>query len=183
MEFNFNTDIILIVSRNQSGKTTLIKNIIENVPADSLLILDTQNSFKDKKYINVYYPIYHTSEILTKFIIRCRTQSDKLIVLDDLDVFHPQFSNAFFDLCVSNAHQNLGIIISAKRVIGLQKVLLQNIKYLVFSANIPLEDKLYLNKAIGKIDWDAIDKLPKYSFMVYNTYENKYSIIKTKLIK
>ncbi len=183
MEIVYNRDIILIVSRNQAGKTTLAKNLIEKIPKEDVIILDTQNSFQG--YPNRLFPIRHTPEVLNKFILKCRTFTNKMIVLDDVDVFKPRYANDFYDLVVTNAHQGLGVIMTAKRVLWLDKVIIQNAHYLIFSSFIPVEDKEYIDKMLGKgvIKWSKIDKLPLYTFMVYDNFNNKFSIIKTHVVK
>lgn len=178
LKFIYNYDSALIASANQSGKSTLIKNIISKIPKEDALILDTQNGFKE--YPNRLFPIHHNAEIFDAFIIKARTLNNKTIVLDDADLFNLKNSKQFIDLLIGANHQRLGVILSVRRVLGINKILLQNIHYLIFSSNIPLEDKEYLNKALGKkLDWETIDKLPQYHFIVYDTYTREYNEVET----
>ena len=149
------------------------------MPKNDLIILDTQNEFQG--YPNRLFPIRHTTDIFDKFILKCRQYTNKMIVLDDMDIFKPKWSASFYDLIVTNAHQGLGILMTAKRILWLDKVLVQNIHYLIFSSHLPPEDKDYIDKMLGRdvIDWNKIDSLPPYNFMVYDSFENRVFTIKS----
>ena len=179
MEFVRNRDLVFIFSQNQSGKTTLVKNIIENIDKNKVIVLDTQNSFKD--YPIRTFTIRHDYKILDKFIEISRKYYNMTLVFDDVDVYQPNKSKNFYDLLVSNAHQNIGIIITARRVLWFPKISLSNAKYLIFSAFIPIEDKEYLKRSGIDINWEEVDKLPRFSFYCYNQYDRTAEILRTHL--
>jgi len=179
MNFTTNNDLICIFGQKESGKTTLVKNIIEKINKNKLIILDTENSFKEFPIRT--FTIRHNYKTLDNFIITARKYYNFTLVLDDVDVYKPNKSKNFYDLLASHEHQNIGIIITARGFSSLPKISLPNAKYLIFSASIPVEDKKYLKRSGFDINWKEVDKLPKYYFYCYNVNDRTSEILKTRI--
>lgn len=182
MNFRYNYDVIAVVSKSQSGKTQIIKKLINNVPKEDLLILDSNFEYND--YINIYQPIRKFTEELDKFILQARTQKNKLIILEDIDLYKPLYSKEFGDLIINGQHQNLGIIWASRRVLGLEKTLLQNSTYIIMSKDVPVEDKEYISNTFETgdarkgiegflIDWNMIQNLNEYEFAILDVKNHK----------
>ena len=190
IQFRYNYDIIAIVSKSQSGKTTLIKNIILNgVPDEDVLVLDT--NYEYDSYTNVYQPVRSYTSELDKFIVKSRTMKNKVMVLEDLDGFRPRKSREFYDFIIHGRHQNMGAIWVSRRVLGLQKELITNSDYLILSKSIPLEDKVYISDSFNtgdprlgikgfKIDWNFVESLGEYEFAILDVKNQTMTKISVK---
>ena len=182
MEWNWNYDIVGIVSKSQSGKTTLIKKLIKNagISKEDIYIFDT--NFEYKEYKNNTYTINYNKSALNEFVMKIRKQKDKLVIFEDIDLFQPAYAKAFHDLLVNGKHQYIGIIYTTRRVRYLNPLTLSMTDFLIFSKFIPLSDlkmiKDTINRIDFKIDEKKISQLKLYEFYMVNASKDIQSIIK-----
>lgn len=182
MEIKYNKDMILIISKNGKGKSSVAKNIIEalKLPKNDVIVLDTSNSFTDSNCLRLN-PILHNLDFFDSFLKSVMKLNNKLIIIDDIDAYPIKQSQYLSELAISQRHLQLGMIIISRRIIGLPKVLIGNFRYIFFSGSIPSEDVEYLRKNNIDIDTKTILEETKedYTFLVYDTVEQKYYKYKT----
>lgn len=170
-----NTNII-ILSRNQWGKTTLTKNLISKMPEKSCIILDTHDEYLGNNEIISPNKIYNAS-VLSKFINMITHDNKyrhKMVIIDDIDVYKPDKSTEFYNFCISNAHYKNGLLLIARRAIWLPKIIIGNAQYVIFSGAIPPEDIKYLQRiGISKSVLEKSKLLEPHNFLCYNTIDNK----------
>lgn len=174
-------DGVITASRNHWGKTTLVKNYIEPFKHRAV-ILDTQNDFGDD-YTKVHYADF-SKQSLAHFVQRIKDLSQIHVVFDDVDVYDPQNCREFYNLMASAAHKEFGWSLTVRRFLWLDKITIQNAKYLIFSNMIPIEDKVYLQKAGINLGDDFDNKLKlvnePHKFIYFNTYDGSTGLLKTR---
>lgn len=186
MEFKWNSDVFLILSKNGHGKTTLAKNLIKSLglKKNEVIALDPNNQFGDVAISII--PISHEKKDIDEFCKIIMRYPDHLLVLDDVDVFKQvNYSSEFHSLSVMQRHLHLGLIIISRRIKGLDKTLISNARYIAFSGLLPPEDLKYLKENNIEIDRDLINEKTKqpYYFLIYDQQENEYYLYKTKMME
>ncbi len=167
---------VIVLSRNQWGKTTLVKNLIAEMPEKSCVIFDTHDEYFGNNDIISPNKIYNSS-MLSKFIKTITTENKyrrKFVIIDDIDVYKPEKSTEFYNFCISNAHYKNGLLLIARRAIWLPKIIIGNAHYIIFSGAIPPEDIFYLQKiGINKSVLEKSKLLEPHNFLCYDAITNK----------
>ncbi len=187
-DFKWNSDVMLIISKNGHGKTSLAINLIQSLGLNKsqVIALDPNNQFG--KVATQIIPSEHDIGTLDKFCEAVMRFPDHMVVADDIDVFEitgQKTSKKFHSLVVMQRHLHLSLVVISRRCLGLDKALISNARYLAFSGLIPSEDMDYLRKQNVTIDRDLINEKTKepYNFLIYDQQENKYYLYKTKPVE
>lgn len=169
-------DTMGLLARKGWGKTTLIKMILRNIPKDRIIVLDTNLEYAG---FNRKIPENYDVETLENFILYCRKFTNKLIIVEDIDLY----LNSTFppkelkNLFVNGSHQILGFMYTSKRPIGIPKTLLTEATHLIVGNFIVPADVNYLSQ-MG-LDVEIIKKLQRYEFLC-NHESGKKEIMKAK---
>lgn len=178
--FTWNYEIAGFVSKSQSGKTTLIKKLIKDIPKKNVIVLDTNFEYDDYPYAEQIF--VHTPSKLDEFILKQRKQKNKLLIIEDLDIYTPQLSKQWHELLSNASHQRMGILYSTRRVLNLNPLTLTLTDWLIFSKYIPIADKNRIEETINRldfqIDFNKVSKLPDYSFWCVNAKKSLQMKIK-----
>lgn len=134
---------VLLIGASGCGKTTLA--LEQYLPtADRLMIVNTNYEFTNKlpstrklskwsPELPVYNPKSYNIKELDRIVRRVRCYQNVLFYLDDLDAFTGGShicGEELKALMVNGRHQNIGVLISNKRIIGINKLILQQAHYL-----------------------------------------------------
>lgn len=163
MHFVYNMDTVGIVAPKQSGKTTLTKKFIKDLPQQRVYILDSNSEYKNFK--NRYIPLEYSFEELSRFIRLCRQRKNILIVLDDIDLFINSYKREgeFKRLLINGSHQNIGVIYSAKRINTISKLLFTETKHLFVGSMWNIDDINYLKGVYRRPQ--ALKELKRFQFL------------------
>jgi len=164
IEFKWNFDTLGLISKKQSGKSTFIKKLIRNIPRDKIFILDSNLEYKDLG-LNRVVPNSYDSVMLDKFILYCRKYTNILMIIEDADLYfssaHP--TEEFKKLLINGSHQNIGVIYTSKRPLGIPKLLLTETT-LLFVGNFSIRNDIeYLRSIFDKAD--LIKELKRFQFL------------------
>ncbi len=165
MEFKWNMDTMGLIGKKQCGKTTIIRDIIKNVPKDSIIVLDTNLEYKG---FNRIIPEGYNNETLERFILHCRKFKNKLIIFEDLDLYINSTNppDELKNLFINGSHQNLGVIFTAKRPLGTPKILLTETTHLILGNFVIPNDINYLSGVVS--DVNKIKNLKRFEFLCRN---------------
>ncbi len=163
-----------IIAPKQYGKTTLIKQLIRSVPKERIFVLDTNHEYLG--FPNRVIPKSYNLFALNSFINFARKGSNRLVIIDDLDVYIDATpSEELKTLMVNGSHQNIGFIYAVKRPVGLPKICKTEAEHL-FVANVDDEkDKDSLKGYIKNMD--ALNTIPRFSFLYRNRSTREEKII------
>lgn len=177
MKFLWNKETIVLIARRQWGKTTMIKKIVKNISRSNIIILDTNNEYQD--FPNRIIPREFTSEELDRFLIHCRKNISKLVIVDDIDAYFEgaQATGELKDFLIRASHQDLGLIATLKRPLFVPKLLLSEAVHLLMGGFIFKNDVDYLNSFIK--DKGILEKLQRHEFLYRNADTGEEKIMKS----
>lgn len=189
-EFKWNYDGLGLIGRKQIGKSHLSNEVIQMALADKakktdIWILDGKGA-ENKKFYEDYPCTYiarfgeYNVETINKFLKGSYKQHDKLVVLDDIDLFikHPNECDTLSNFLINaGSGRHIGIIWQSKRLANLDLKLLTESKYLVVGQGIVPQDVKRLEDAGFNIPlWQKeiqLDTNPhKYILLNCHTHEN-----------
>lgn len=176
--FKWNKDIAGLFADRQSGKTTLtldlLKAIRSSVPDAKIIVLNSnyEESYSKLATINVK-PKFYDTNTLDQFILLLRKNVNALGVIDDIDLYTPQYSKHLIPLAVNGAHQNLGLVILSRRVIGLPKTFIQCMKLIYLAQPSVPEDKDYIADLWGSGILSKCEQLPQFQFLKFDKYSKQ----------
>lgn len=182
----WNKTKIVLVGKTMVGKSSLLTEYVQasqKAQGFSCIALDPNFEFHRKLGLK---PIrdsvknirpntsYQTSQsdvkTLNQFILMARCFTNLLIIVDDFDTFVAgtgQCPDQAKDLMSNGRHQNLGCIITAKRLIGLPKPILQNADYIIlFNMGLVADKEIAEYKPIFR-NLEAVKDLPPHKFILY----------------
>lgn len=176
--FKWNKDLAGLFADRQQGKTTLtldlLRAIRSAIPDAKIIVLNSnyEEEYAKLATINIK-PKFYDTNTLDQFILFLRKHVNALGVIDDIDLYTPQYSKHLIPLAVNGAHQNLGLIILSRRVIGLPKTFLQCIKLLYLSKPAIPEDKDYIADLYGEEIVSKCEQLPQFHFLKFDKYHRQ----------
>ncbi|AFU58500.1 hypothetical protein Ngar_c15670 [Candidatus Nitrososphaera gargensis Ga9.2] len=120
--FRWNKDLCCLIHDRESGKTTVALDLAKRVPKTKIIVLNSnfEHAYRDIAY-KIVKPKFYTTEILDAFIKYLRQHVNVLGIIDDIDLYKPQYSMQLESLAINGRHQNVGLIIMSRRVVGLPK--------------------------------------------------------------
>ncbi len=162
MNFRFNYDALLVCGKSGAGKTTnLIKPLIASVPRSKVFVVDSNFEFPNLPPENRIRPLDYSAKWLDSFISDFRRKHiDCLLIIEDLDMFDPLQSKELKKLCVNGRHQNIGLIVVSRRILGIPKVVVMKMRYIAIFRGLSPEDRDYLeeiNPDFGKLQFPVQD--------------------------
>jgi len=169
-------DTVGIIAPKQWGKTTLTKHILNTVPRDKVIILDSNNEYKG--FNNRFLPESYDYQELERFIKYGRQFTNITLIMDDVDLFvNPrQQEGEFKKLLINASHQNIGVIYSAKRAETINKLLFMETKHLFMGSLWSKKDIYNLSGVYKKKE--LLLSLPRYAFLYRNRDTQEESILK-----
>jgi len=154
--FRWNKDLCCVIHDRESGKTTLVAGggeppaiewLTKNVPKTKIIVLNSNFEPRYREIAQkIVKPRFYTTEILDEFIKYLRTHVNVLGIIDDIDLYKPQYSMQLESLAINGRHQNVGLIMLSRRVIGLPKTFCKCV------------DLLYCGYTKAKSDLDTISE-------------------------
>ncbi len=162
--FKWNFDTLGLIARRQWGKSTLIKKLIAGIPKDKVFILDSNLEYKNFGLQRVV-PNSYDPEMLDKFIRYCRKFTNILIIIEDADLYFTSATptEEFKKLLINGSHQNIGVIYTSKRSLGIPKLLLTETT-LLFVGNFLIKNDIEYLRSIFE-DADKIKELKRFQFL------------------
>jgi hypothetical protein len=179
MEFKHNLDTAVLIARKQWGKSTLIKMIISKLLNEDIVVLDSNREYKTFK--NKWIPQEYTPEELDRFIRYARQFKNKLVIIDDIDLFFTgaQPTIEFKKFLINASHQRLGLICTLKRPLYVPKLLLSETIHLFLGNFMFDNDVKYLENFIESKG--VLEKIERYTFLYRNADTGEEKIIKTRV--
>ncbi len=178
IKFFWNKDTAVLIAIRQWGKTTVIIELISEIPKENIIILDSNREYKT--FPNRWVPKEFTPEELDRFIRYCRQFKDKLIIIEDIDLFFKNSipTDEFKKFLINASHQDLGLIATLKRPLGIPRLLMTEAIHL-FIGNFNLRnERTYIEDFLNSKG--EIDKLKRYEFWYRNNDTNEEFLWKTK---
>lgn len=135
MDFSYNSETLIVIGASGTGKTTILKPIIEAI--DRKIILDTDaeypNSGSEIKVNSIYRPKAYDPNELEMFVSKCRAFYDFCMIIEDVDAYGINEFNvpSLKVVQVNGRHQAIGQIITSRRITGLPMLMLMKAKYLI----------------------------------------------------
>lgn len=146
-KWRWNYDLACVIADREGGKTTLALDLCKNIPKGKIIVLNSNYEPKYKEIAGkIVKPQFYTTETLDKFIKYLRSHVNALGIIDDIDLYKPQYSMQLESLAINGRHQNIGLIILSRRIIGLPKTFLQCV------------DLLYMANTRGQSDLDTLEQ-------------------------
>jgi hypothetical protein len=171
-------DTIGLVAPRQWGKTTIIKYILQHIDKKRVFILDSNLEYRD--FPNAIIPKYYSQSELDKFLIKCRQHYNILVIVEDLDLYISTYpSEEFKKLLINGNHQNIGLIYTAKRAVGIPKLILTETKHLLVGRFIIPNDINYLSGIFKNVD--KVKQLNRYEFLYKNRDTGEESIFRLNI--
>lgn len=177
-------EVIVVTGQRGKGKTTFIKNNIENF--DRVIIFDLLGEFRyyetalnlqdfflllskkrkeDFFFINYYNPKNSEGD----FNVICKAinkLNDILFVVDELDYFCSAnyIPNAFSEIIKRGRHQNLNVIIATRRPHEIPRLVTSQLTEFITFRHIEPRDLTYIKDAIG-IEPENIQTLKDFEYL------------------
>ena len=151
VNFRYNYDSILFLGASGSGKTTLARKLIGLAPAARTFIVDSNFEYPNNS--NRIRPNDYSSKWLDSFIRDFRSKHfNCLLVIEDLDLDNPMASKELSKWAANGRHQNIGLLLMARRPMLLPKVLLMKMQFFAIFVGLLPDDKDYLVKINSKLE-------------------------------
>lgn len=144
MTIFYNLDFAGFFAASQKGKTTLWHKIYDGVDKSKFYILDTNDEYADYPNRTKVGTYDTTSATLDKFIRTSREDYSKHVVFEDIEAFDPQNSKELDVYAINGMHQNIGCTVISRRILGLNKKLLLNMRYFFLGWGLISNDIEYL---------------------------------------
>lgn len=178
IKFFWNKETVVLIAKRQWGKTTTINELIRKIPREKIIILDSNREYK--YFPNRWIPKEYTPEELDKFIRYCRQFKNKLLIVEDIDLFfksaHP--TDEFRKFFINGSHQDLGLIATLKKPLGIPRLLMTEAIHL-FIGNFNLRnERNYIEDFLNS--QEEIENLKRYEFWYRNNDSNEEFIWRTK---
>ena len=178
IKFHWNKDTVVLMAKKQWGKTTTIKELINGVPKDKIIILDSNREYKN--FPNRWVPKEYTPEELDKFIRYCRQFKNRLLIIEDIDLFFTSANptKEFKNFSINGSHQDLGLITTLKRPLGNPRLLMTESVHL-FIGNFNLKnERTYIEDFLNSKG--KIEKIKRFELWYRNNDTDKEFLYKTK---
>lgn len=189
MLFISNLHKVIIVGNSGAGKTVLLRRMIKNVDRDKLLVVDSNHELSKlgkvtenldawgKNGRTVLRPARYDSRYLDSIILSARRYYNRLLIIDDLDLFADGSgrlsSKELVNFAINARHQNIGLIVTVKRLSGIAYKVIQQLNHIVFftvnSLDIPYIEKIA--PSLGMWNTESIvrlTQLPYHTFAVFS---------------
>jgi hypothetical protein len=163
VKFAYNKDALLVIGKSGSGKTkNVVMPIIAKIPKEKLFVLDPNYEYGYLPAGHYIRPLNYSPEYLDEFLVGFRrSHMDCLLVIEDLDLYEPRGSQELIRACINFRHQNIGLIMVSRRILGLPKVLVMKANYLAIFRGMSVEDMDYLYHIDS--DWEGV-QFPKNDY-------------------
>ena len=165
-------DGIVILGKRGSGKTTLIKQIVKNMPRKVIIdIINNLHSLYNKDMHDRYFLANpHTTDVYLADV-----KSNSYLILDEADRIY--YSERLQELINLGRNWNIGYVASARRTANINKDYLANAKHLfIFKHKLPQDVKM-LTEWIGD-EINIVMNLKQYEFCYFinEEYIGKYKL-------
>ncbi len=166
IKFHWNKDTALLMAKRQWGKSTTIKMLIEAINKGDIIVLDSNREYAG--FPNRWIPKEFDQEELDKFLRYCRQFKNKLIIIEDIDLF---FRNAtptkeLRNFLINGSHQDLGLIATLKRPLGNPRMLMTEAIHLFIGRFNLKNERDYLEDFLD--EKGKVEKLERFQFWYRN---------------
>ena len=126
------SDTVIILGKKGSGKTTLIKFLIETLMKSyKITILDVLGNFaylRGKKNINYYLINPNNTKQIEQIANKIFSEGNQLVVFDEFDTYpySSMHKDAMYNLFQLGRNRNIGFLLSARRTANISKDLIAN---------------------------------------------------------
>ncbi len=178
IHFHWNKDTAVLMGIKQSGKSTTIKELIKGVKKENIIILDSNREYKE--FPNRWIPKEYTRDELDKFIRHCRKFKNKLIIVEDIDLYFDSShaTTEFRNLMINGSHQDLGFIATLKRPLGNPRILMTEAIHLFMGRFSLKNEREYLEDFLNSRG--EIEKLKRFEFWYRNNDLDEEFLWKTR---
>ena len=154
--------------KSGSGKTrNVVMPVVSKIPVQRLYVVDANYEYRNLPAGHRIIPAYYSAEWLDSFILEFRRKHvNCCLVIEDLDMFSPRQSEELIRLSVNCRHQNIGLVLVSRRILGLPKVLVMKVTYMAIFRGLSVEDKDYLTEIN-----------PDFETLAFPTEDFKYILI------
>ena len=170
--FLYNKSFAVVIGDNDSGKTTLVRYLVNGVPKNKVFILNSSGQKWDYPKKNIFRPKMYSTEWFNQFIVWfAGCHSNCTLILDDADSFKVK-DNAYLNTVIQLArHSNIGIILSLRMMQDVDRVLYKQAKLYVGTQYVSY-DVIYLSRTIGQVA-EKVATLPKFVFFNWYRHESR----------
>src|SRR3989339_996830 len=166
IKFYWNKDTATLIAIRQWGKTTVIKELTNGIPKEKIIVLDSNREYNG--FPNRWIPKAYDLEELDKFIRYCRQFKNRLLIIEDIDLF---FSSAnptkeLKNFLINGSHQDLGLIVTLKRPLGNPRLLMTESIHLFLGRFSLRNERDYLEDFLNSKG--EIEKVKRFSFWYRN---------------
>lgn len=178
IKFHWNKDIALLIAKRQWGKTTTIRELIEGVLRENIIILDSNREYKN--FPNRWVPKEYTPDELDKFLRYCRQFKNKLLIIEDIDLFFTSANptKEFKNFLINGSHQDLGLIATLKRPLGNPRLLMTEAIHLFLGRFILKNERTYLEDFLNSEG--EVEKVERHTFWYRNNDTDEEFLWKTR---
>lgn len=184
IKFNPYKDIITVIGDNDSGKTTLVRELF--VHKDNCFVINSsrQTSWNGVvKPENIINPTLYDTKWLDKKLLEIASKYNgkATVIMDDVDNFNIKQSKVFRTITINARHLNLGLIAISRSLSDIPKLYYKQSKYIFIATQASDYDLYYIATIIGYDNAKHLKELPKYVFAVWDRNNKKLTDIKLKL--
>lgn len=160
MNIDINIDVLGFFAPKHYGKTYLVKTIYKPV-ASKCIILDTNDEYDDfaKAGADVVKPKDFSPDELNEFILYARKYKNKVVIVDDIDMYHPQRAEELAKLCINGRHQGLGVVWISRRPKLIDNRLILNSDFLFLGYPVLPQDLQYIKSLTHFFDEEKYNNM------------------------
>lgn len=164
------SDTIVILGKKGSGKTTLIKFLVETLMKNyKITILDVLGNFSylcGKKNINYYLINPNDTKQIEQIANKIFSEGNQLVIFDEFDTYpyNSMHKDAMYNLFQLGRNRNIGFLLSARRTANISKDIIANATHVFIGATGYLPDIERL-QTYYTFDMKDYHSLKQYQFL------------------
>lgn len=164
-DFVYNKDFVIVVGDNGSGKTTVVRYLVEGVPKDKVYVLNASGQKWDFAKKNVQNPLMYSNEFFNKYCVNFLAKhSNCTLILDDADNFNIKHNDYLKSLVINARHASIGVILSVRQVQDIDKIIYKQAKSYISYQSVDY-DTVYLSKMMPRTIAEYTKTLNEYEFL------------------
>lgn len=175
MKFRWNMDTMGLIAKKQKGKSTMIKKILKNISKNNIIILDSNREYGD--FPHRWIPKNYNRDEMDEFLRYVRKHVNKLVVIEDIDLFFETPTDEFRKFLINCSHQNIGVMYTSKRPKRIPQLLLSETTHFLVGQLAIESDAEHLSFIFN--DTSKIKNIKPFEFLYKDTNTGEEKIMKS----